>query len=54
MPVEYIEFEEARASKGLRMVERLTLPAGVEATRCGELALRGKDAPVTAYGLAVQ
>ena len=36
------------------LLERLTLPAGVEATRCGELALRGKDAPVTAYGLAVQ
>jgi hypothetical protein len=24
----------------------------VEATRCGELALRGKAAPVAAYGLA--
>jgi adenylate cyclase len=36
------------------LLERLTLPAGVEATWCGELALRGKDAPVTAYGLAVQ
>jgi adenylate cyclase len=36
------------------LLERLTLPAGVEATRCGDLALRGKDAPVTAYGLAVQ
>jgi adenylate cyclase len=36
------------------LLERLTLPPGVEATRCGELALRGKDAPVTAYGLAVQ
>ena len=36
------------------LLERLTLPAGVEATRCGELALRGKEAPVAAYGLAVQ
>jgi len=35
------------------LLERLTLPAGVAATRCGELALRGKQAPVTAYGLTV-
>jgi class 3 adenylate cyclase len=34
------------------LLERLTLPPGVETTRCGELALRGKDAPVAAYGLA--
>ena len=34
------------------LLERLVLPAGVEATRCGELALRGKEAPVAAYGLA--
>jgi len=34
------------------VLERLTLPDGVKATRCGELALRGKEAPVTAYGLA--
>jgi len=34
------------------LLERLTLPPGVVATRCGELALRGKDAPVAAYGLA--
>jgi adenylate cyclase len=33
------------------LVERLALPPGVEATRCGELALRGKEAPVAAYGL---
>jgi adenylate cyclase len=37
------------ASGGL--LARLTLPSGVEATRCGDLALRGKDAPVAAYGL---
>jgi adenylate cyclase len=37
------------ASGGL--LDRLTLPSGVEATRCGDLALRGKDAPVAAYGL---
>jgi len=35
------------------LLERLTLPAGVQATRCGELALRGKETPVTAYGLTV-
>ena len=34
------------------LLERLTLPAGVEATPCGELALRGKEAPVAAYGLS--
>jgi adenylate cyclase len=34
------------------LLERLTLPSGVVATRCGELALRGKEAPVAAYGLA--
>ena len=27
------------------------LPPGIEAARCGELELRGKDAPVTAYSL---
>jgi len=34
------------------LLDRLTLPDGVVATRCGELALRGKEAPVTAFGLA--
>ncbi|HEY2992705.1 MAG TPA: adenylate/guanylate cyclase domain-containing protein [Methylomirabilota bacterium] len=34
------------------LLSRLTLPPGVEATRCGDLALRGKEAPVAAYGLA--
>ena len=34
------------------LLERLTLPPGVIATRCGELALRGKEAPVAAFGLA--
>jgi adenylate cyclase len=33
------------------LLERLALPAGVEATRCGELALRGKEAPVAAFAL---
>jgi len=33
------------------LLEQLTLPPGVAATRCGELALRGKEAPVAAYGL---
>ena len=33
------------------LLERLTLPAGIVATRCGELALRGKDARVAAYSL---
>jgi hypothetical protein len=28
------------------------LPSGVGTTRCGELALRGKDSRVTAYGLS--
>ena len=34
------------------LLERLTLPPGVSATRCGDLALRGKEAPVAAWGLA--
>jgi adenylate cyclase len=34
------------------LLERLTLPPGVVATRCGDLALRGKEAPVAAFGLA--
>jgi adenylate cyclase len=34
------------------LLERLVLPPGVQATRCGELALRGKAAPVVAFGLA--
>ena len=33
------------------LLERLALPAEVEAKHCGELALRGKEARVTAYGL---
>ena len=33
------------------LLEQLTLPPGVEATRCGDLALRGKEARVVAYGL---
>ena len=33
------------------LLERLALPPGVEATRCGELELRGKERPVAAYAL---
>jgi adenylate cyclase len=33
------------------LLERLVLPPGVDATSCGELDLRGKERPVTAYGL---
>jgi adenylate cyclase len=31
------------------LLKRLALPPGVEATHCGELALRGKEARVMAY-----
>lgn len=34
------------------LLARLTLPPGVQATHCGELALRGKETPVAAYHLA--
>jgi len=34
------------------LLDRLTLPSGIEATHCGDLALRGKDTPVAAYGLS--
>jgi adenylate cyclase len=34
------------------LLERLALPPDIEATRCGELALRGKEARVAAYSLA--
>jgi len=33
------------------LIGRLDLPAGVQAKRCGELILRGKDMPVTACSL---
>ena len=33
------------------VLEHLALPAGIAATPCGELALRGKEASVAAYGL---
>ena len=33
------------------VLEQLALPPGIEATPCGELALRGKEASVAAYGL---
>ena len=33
------------------LLERLALPPGVRAARCGELALRGKEARVDAYSL---
>jgi adenylate cyclase len=34
------------------LLERLELPTDVTASRCGELALRGKEARVDAYGLS--
>jgi len=34
------------------LLERLALPAGVEARRCGELLLRGKDERVAAHNLS--
>ena len=34
------------------LLRRLELPAGVLARRCGELELRGKEAPVAAYSLS--
>ena len=34
------------------LLERLTLPSGVEARRCGELLLRGKEERVDAYSLS--
>jgi adenylate cyclase len=34
------------------LLRRLELPAGVVARRCGELELRGKEAPVAAYSLS--
>lgn len=34
------------------LLERLALPSGVEARRCGELLLRGKDERVVAYSLS--
>lgn len=34
------------------LLERLTLPSGVEARRCGELELRGKEERVDAYSLS--
>ena len=33
------------------LLERLAMPAGIIATRCGELVLRGKEARVAAYSL---
>jgi adenylate cyclase len=35
------------------LLDRLALPPGIESVRCGQLALRGKTAPVSAYGLSV-
>ena len=35
------------------LLERVVLPPGITARPCGALDLRGKDSPVTAYGLAV-
>jgi len=50
--------EEYAKREGLDLVvsdsllRRLALPPGVLARRCGELALRGKEAPVAAYSLS--
>ena len=50
--------EEYAKREGLDLVvsdsllRRLELPPGVLARRCGELALRGKEAPVAAYSLS--
>jgi adenylate cyclase len=34
------------------LLRRLELPPGIEARRCGELDLRGKEVPVAAYSLS--
>jgi class 3 adenylate cyclase len=34
------------------LLRRLELPPGIEARHCGELDLRGKEAPVAAYSLS--
>jgi adenylate cyclase len=50
--------EEYAKREGLDLVaseallERLALPPGLRAARCGEVALRGKQVPVVAYALA--
>ena len=50
--------EEYAKRTGLELVvsdallKRLELPPGVLARRCGELELRGKEAPVAAYSLS--
>ncbi|HSE04205.1 MAG TPA: adenylate/guanylate cyclase domain-containing protein, partial [Methylomirabilota bacterium] len=50
--------EEYAKRMGLELVvsgtllRRLELPRGVEARLCGELTLRGKEAPVAAYSLS--
>ena len=49
--------EEHAKRAGLELVasgallDHLTLPPGITAMHCGDLALRGKEAPVAAYGL---
>jgi adenylate cyclase len=35
------------------LLDQLALPPGVEATRCGDLAIRGKEARVAAYSLSL-
>ena len=51
--------EEYAKRAGLELVasgallDGLALPPGIVASRCGELELRGKDAPVTAYSLTL-
>ena len=34
------------------LLQSIALPAGIEATPCGDLAIRGKEARVAAYSLA--
>jgi class 3 adenylate cyclase len=34
------------------LLERLALPEGVQAARCGELSLRGKETRVAAFALS--
>jgi adenylate cyclase len=48
---EYAKREGLELVASGALLERLALPPGIEATRCGELELRGKEARVTAYSL---
>lgn len=48
---EYAKREGLELVASGALLERLALPPGVEAARCGELELRGKEQRVTAYSL---